>query len=80
VTRKSSSRPLRQPPRGDGASDGGPRAALPTAEAAVYIGVAPTTLKKWRVTGAGPPYVRVGSKVVYMIEDLHAFLRARRVK
>lgn len=59
------------------------RAALPTAEAAHYIGVAYGTLKKWRVTGDGPAYARLGTKagarIVYLIEDLDAWLRANRV-
>lgn len=57
----------------------GTKAALPTAEAALYIGFARGTLKNWRVAGVGPPYVRIGSKIVYMVEDLDDFLRAHRI-
>lgn len=55
-------------------------AALSTVEAAMYIGLAHTTLKKWRVTGDGPSYVKAGSRIVYLIDDLDAWLYAHRVK
>lgn len=70
--------------RARGADSGGSelrtRAALPTPEAGLYIGIARSTLKKWRTVGVGPPYVRVGSKILYMVEDLDDFLRAHRVQ
>lgn len=56
------------------------RAAFPTAEAAQYVGLAGTTLKKWRVTGDGPSDVKAGSRIVYRIKDLDAWLLANRVK
>ena len=57
----------------------GDRAALATDEAAHYIGIKYGTLKKWRSAGDGPTYVRAGSRVVYLIEDLDAWLHANRV-
>lgn len=80
MTRNGASRLSGRTGTGCGASVPQARAALPTAEAALYIGVARSTLKKWRVTGVGPPYVRVGSKIVYLVEDLDDFLRARRIE
>lgn len=56
------------------------RAALPTSEAAHYIGLSYGTLKKWRVTGDGPAYVRIGSRIVYLIEDLDTWLYAHRIE
>ncbi|UYM06074.1 helix-turn-helix domain-containing protein [Solicola gregarius] len=54
--------------------------ALDTAAAAEYIGVARATLKKWRATGdVRVPYIRAGSKILYLVEDLDAFLHAHRV-
>ncbi len=53
--------------------------ALNTHEAAMYIGISFATLKKWRVTGQGPRFARVGSRVVYLVEDLNTFLRGSRV-
>lgn len=56
------------------------RGALDTPDAGTYLGnVAPTTLKKWRVKGTGPKYVKVGTRVVYLVEDLDAWLRSHRV-
>ncbi|MGI8307186.1 helix-turn-helix transcriptional regulator [Saccharopolyspora hattusasensis] len=60
-------------------SAGTDRAALPTEEAAHYMGLSYSTLKKWRVTGDGPAYVRIGSRIVYLIEDLDTWLLAHRV-
>jgi len=54
-------------------------AALSTQEAAAYSSIARATLKKWRATGDGPPYVRVGTKIVYLKEDLDEFLTSHRV-
>ncbi len=54
-------------------------AALDTIQAATYLSVERATLKKWRSLGTGPTYARLGSKVVYLIEDLDEFLRAHRV-
>lgn len=54
-------------------------AALDTTAAANYLALAPATLKRWRVTGTGPVYVKAGTKVVYLVADLDAFLLAHRV-
>lgn len=56
------------------------RVTLTPTEAAHYIGLAAATLKKWRVTGDGPSYVKAGSRVVYLVKDLDAWLLANRVK
>ena len=59
-------------------------ATLTTKEAAVYLGLSDQTLANWRVHGQGPVYLRLGSpgrpRIVYLPEDLDAFLRANRVK
>ncbi len=57
----------------------GGRAALNNNDAAEYIGLAAGTLKKWRVTGEGPAYVRIGSRIVYLVQDLDAWLLEHRV-
>jgi hypothetical protein len=46
----------------------------------VLGGVAPQTMRVWRVTGRGPDFVRVGRKVRYRMQDLEAFLEANRVR
>ena len=37
---------------------------LRTPEAAAYVGLAPATLEKLRVTGRGPQFVRLGGRAV----------------
>lgn len=37
------------------------------------------TLQKWRVTGDGPPFVRVGRLVRYRQADVEAWINSRRV-
>lgn len=53
-------------------------------KAAVYVGVSEGTLAKWRMKdypfGDGPPFSRVGNRVVvYKRSDLDAWLENRRV-
>jgi hypothetical protein len=52
---------------------------LDTESAAPIIGWASQTLRNKRVTGGGPPYFKVGRKVLYLPSDLRAFMAARRV-
>lgn len=58
-----------------------PPSLLSTAQAAEYLGMQPQTLRKWRVTGDGPPYIRLGdsprARVAYRLKDLDAWLAAR---
>lgn len=59
-------------------------AVLTTEEAAIYLGLSRQTLANWRVHGLGPAYSRLGGagrpRIVYLIEDLDAFLRDNRVE
>lgn len=53
---------------------------LRTPDAAQYLGVGESTLEKWRCTGEGPVFERVGNRiVVYSVAALESFLAARRV-
>ena len=50
-----------------------------TKDAAAYIGIAPSTLEKMRLTGTGPIYQKAGPRiVVYDIQDIDAWLTKRR--
>ncbi|MEQ9487628.1 MAG: helix-turn-helix domain-containing protein [Alphaproteobacteria bacterium] len=51
---------------------------LRTARAATYIGLSKSTLEKLRVTGGGPAYSALGRIIVYRIEDLDAWVLARK--
>ena len=48
-------------------------------EAAEYLTATRQTLDNWRYAKAGPPYYRIGGRVVYHLDDLRAWVEARRV-
>jgi predicted DNA-binding transcriptional regulator AlpA len=55
-----------------------PRRILRTPEAAIYLGLSVTTLEKWRCTGDGPPFVRIGRRALgYDREALDRFVAER---
>jgi hypothetical protein len=60
--------------------DHGSAQFLSTEEAAGYLGVSMSLLEKLRVRGDGPTYAKLGARVIYMREDLDAFVRGRRVR
>jgi len=43
-------------------------------EAATYLGLAVSTLNKWRCHGGGPIFIKLGRAVRYRAEDLDAFM------
>lgn len=47
-------------------------------DAASAMGVAPSTLAKFRVFGGGPPYIKIGRRVVYDRVDLETWLSCRK--
>ena len=53
---------------------------LRPSEAATYLRLAKSTLAKWRLSGDGPPYCKVGRAVVYRRSDLDAWLGARQLQ
>jgi predicted DNA-binding transcriptional regulator AlpA len=60
----------------------GPPAANPRLnrlEAAEYCGCSLATLETKASRGGGPPFIKVGAKVVYLQRDLDAWLNSRRV-
>lgn len=58
--------------------------ALTESEAALYIGLSRSYLRKDRCEGhrpatPGPPYIRVGTAIRYLVSDLDAWLNKHRV-
>lgn len=51
-----------------------------TEGASRHIGLAVSTLEKLRLTGDGPPFVKLGRSVRYRISDLEAYLAERVVE
>ncbi|HOK32540.1 MAG TPA: helix-turn-helix domain-containing protein [Limnochordia bacterium] len=51
-------------------------AALPTREAARYLGLSPITMRRLAKRGE-LPHVRVGKALLFRVVDLDAFLEAR---
>ena len=49
---------------------------LRTPEAARIVGLSLRTLEKHRIYGTGPRYSKIGGRVVYRQEDLHAWVEA----
>ena len=52
---------------------------LRTPEAARFLGLSASTLEKMRLTGEGPPFVRLGARVIgYDVDLLREWLKSRR--
>lgn len=51
---------------------------LATPAAATFVGLAESTLEKLRVSGSGPPYCKLGRRVVYRVGDLIDWLEASK--
>ena len=49
-----------------------------TAEAAEYTRCHPVTLRKWRVDGTGPVFIKMGRRVLYRQRDLDHWLMGQR--
>jgi hypothetical protein len=53
---------------------------LTPAETAQRLGVRPATLEVWRCEKIHKlPYIKIGGRVMYKLEDLLAFIESRRV-
>ncbi|BBF93424.1 helix-turn-helix transcriptional regulator [Blastochloris tepida] len=46
--------------------------------AAKYLGLGKSTLDKWRCTGGGPRFSKLGARVVYAKPDLDQWVAANR--
>jgi uncharacterized protein YjcR len=56
-----------------------PAKKLNTKEAAEFLGVKPNTLEVWRTKKKGPKYSKIGSRVLYDINDLEEYFTSRSV-
>ena len=43
--------------------------------AAKYLGLSAKTLAMWKLSGKGPPWVKVGGRIFYFRTDLDTFIR-----
>jgi len=55
-----------------------PLVVLTVGQAAQYLGLAISTLNKWRCHGGGPTYIKMGRAVRYKQEDLDRFVNEAR--
>ena len=51
---------------------------LRTKEAAAYCGSSKSTFEKYRLTGEGPVYLKIGRVVVYDRADIDAWLDSKK--
>lgn len=49
-------------------------------EVAEYLGVDPKTLDNWASAGTGPTYIKVGGRRRYDMQDIRAWVEARKVR
>ena len=56
-----------------------PTQKLTTVEAAKFLGVQPNTLEIWRCRKKEPKYSKIGSRVLYDINDLEAYFSSQAV-
>jgi hypothetical protein len=47
--------------------------------AAKFLGLAVQSLRNRRCKRLAPPYVKIGSRVVYLLDDLKDFLKRHRI-
>jgi len=51
---------------------------LGTHDAARFLGISARTAEKWRLTGEGPPFLKIGRRVLYDLGDLEEYLASCR--
>ncbi len=61
-------------------ANGGKHTLLTTKDAAIYLGVSKGTLDNWRISGQSPPFVKIGTRIQYCLEDLDAWIDANKFK
>jgi excisionase family DNA binding protein len=55
-----------------------PSRKLSVKEAAAYLGLSVSTLNKMRLNGTGPPYLKLGRRVLYDLRDLEEWTAERK--
>ena len=55
-----------------------PKTLINETEAALRLGLSPTTLRRWRWAGKGPSFLKIGGAVRYELAILEAFIEASR--
>lgn len=55
-----------------------PRRRLHRKEAATYLGLSLSWLDKSRLRGNGPPFLQIGTRIVYDMADLDAYIASCR--
>lgn len=53
------------------------RTCLNQTELATHWSISARTLERWRWTGEGPAFLKIGGRVVYRLEDMLAYEEAR---
>jgi excisionase family DNA binding protein len=53
---------------------------LTTSEAADYVRLGVPTLERFRLTGQGPHFCKLGGAVRYRVSDLDAWLKAQTIR
>ena len=54
------------------------RTCLNQTELAARWTISARTLERWRWTGEGPAFLKIGGRVVYRLEDVQAYEQARQ--
>lgn len=54
------------------------RTCLNQTELAARWSISARTLERWRWTGEGPAFLKIGGRVVYRLEDVLAYEQARK--
>lgn len=52
---------------------------MTTRDAAKQLGVAEDTLKKWRLKGTGPGFIKIGGRIYYTQEQVNAYIASQTV-
>jgi predicted DNA-binding transcriptional regulator AlpA len=53
---------------------------LITEEVADYFRTSPATVRYWRYLDTGPPAIKIGRRVLYLLSDLEAWIAHSAVK